>query len=193
MFATDKVLEASQAGKTAVIDSETAEMGAIWERLDSKSRRFIESRLEGLDLKVAAKAAGLSDQEAKRLDYRPMVKRYIALATRKAVRKTLVTRQDVIEGFMDAVTAASTSTELTQAWREIGRLIGAYEAEKIDVKVSVENLTQEKLLAMSESELIELTQRHGTYQIDTDQDEDAELFENFREALAPPIPVEADP
>ena len=36
----------------------------------------------------------------------------------------------MLTGMMDAVSAAATAAELVMAWREIGKLLGAYEPER---------------------------------------------------------------
>jgi hypothetical protein len=54
---------------------------------------------------------------------------------------------------MDAVNAAGSSTELTQAWREIGKMLGHYAPDQVEHKVTVENMTQNKLESMSDAEL----------------------------------------
>jgi hypothetical protein len=41
-----------------------------------------------------------------------------------------LTKNDVMTGLLDAVDAAATASELVMAWRELGKLIGAYEPEK---------------------------------------------------------------
>lgn len=63
-------------------------------------------------------------------------------AESKALREKLademgVTRQDVIQGFLNAVQCASNSKELTESWRELGRLLGYYEETKIRIEQNV--------------------------------------------------------
>jgi hypothetical protein len=59
---------------------------------------------------------------------------------------------------MDAVNAAQSSTELVMAWRELGKLVGAYEPEvkivkHVDVTAEkVRSMKDEDLLAMSAME-----------------------------------------
>jgi len=59
---------------------------------------------------------------------------------------------------MDAVAAAGSSTELTAAWREIGKMLGHYAPELHEHRVSVENMTLNKLETMSDRDLAELAE-----------------------------------
>ena len=66
---------------------------------------------------------------------------------------------------MDAVRCAENSADLVQAWREIGRIIGAYEHAKkieIDVRQKIEHITTIKQLEnMSDKQLAELAEVEG--------------------------------
>ena len=55
---------------------------------------------------------------------------------------------------MDAVESAATSTELTMAWREIGKVIGAYAPERTELIVG--DMTPDRLRQLSEKELLGL-------------------------------------
>lgn len=130
-------------------------------KLTAKQRLYLENRLQGMPVKVAASAAGYfadSSRVYKDLEDHPRIKRLMLQATKDAMRQITVTRTEVIQGFMDAVNAAQSSTELVMAWREIGKLVGAYEPEvkvvkHIDVTAEkVRSMKDEDLLAMSEME-----------------------------------------
>ena len=130
-------------------------------KLNAKQRLFLENRLQGMPVKVAAAAAGYSADTSrvyKDLEEHPRIKRLMLQATKDAMRQITVTRTDVIQGFMDAVNAAQSSTELVMAWRELGKLVGAYEPEvkivkHVDVTAEkVRSMKDEDLLAMSAME-----------------------------------------
>lgn len=68
-----------------------------------------------------------------------------------AIEHQQVTRQDVLRGLKDAVDCATTSAELVAAWREIGKLIGAYNPPP--VRVSHEVLLPVELRHLTDAEL----------------------------------------
>ena len=68
-----------------------------------------------------------------------------------AIEHQQATRNDVLRGFMDAVNCATTSTELVAAWREIGKLIGAYNPPP--VRVTHEVLLPVELRHLTDAEL----------------------------------------
>jgi hypothetical protein len=82
--------------------------------------------------------------------------------------------------------------ELTQAWREIGRVIGAYEPEKVELKVGIEDMTASRLASMKTEDLITMTRRDGQYQVDIAEDPSSEEYAAFRAALEEPVPVTQD-
>lgn len=126
-------------------------------KLSAKQRLYLENRLQGMPVKTAAAAAGyMSDSSRvyKDLEEHPRIKRLMLDATKVAFQKITVTRADVIQGFMDAVNAAQSSTELVMAWREIGKVIGAYEPEVKVVKHI--DITAEKVRSMKDEDLLKL-------------------------------------
>lgn len=117
---------------------------------------------------VDLKLAGLSDVEAahrlglpavsKALTRSPRVLAALRQLNEEVAAEVVVTRNNVLRGLLDAVDSAGSATELINAWKEIGRLIGAYEPQRIQVdkRVAVANLSLDKLRAMSVDELLQL-------------------------------------
>ena len=68
-----------------------------------------------------------------------------------------LTREDIIAGMLDAVHASQTSIELISAWREVGRLIGAYAPQRLRVEHThnVDALMQQ-INVMSETDLLRI-------------------------------------
>lgn len=134
-------------------------------------RGYTEARLQGLSPLDAAKAAGMAHPSISchAMEKHPRVSPLIKLANAASIQRYNISRDDVIHGFMDAVTAAGSSTELTAAWREIGRMLGHYEPDRVDVRHSVENMTRNKLESMSERELLELAEM-DEFTLDRDHD-----------------------
>jgi hypothetical protein len=118
-------------------------------------RLFVEGRLNGLPPKAAGAFAGMAEAsihvEAYRMDKHPKVRAAIeyVLTSGKDVE---VTREYIVEGFKDAVRASKDATELTNAYRELGKLMGHYAAEKrIDITAEA---TMDDIRQMSDKELM---------------------------------------
>lgn len=130
------------------------------EGLTDMQRGYAEARLHGLSPLDSAKAAGFSHPSIQCHAYEkhPKIAPIINMATSASLERYQLSRDDVVSGFMDAVNAAGSSTELTAAWREIGRMLGHYAPEQHEHKVSVENMTLNKLETMSDRDLAELAE-----------------------------------
>lgn len=68
-----------------------------------------------------------------------------------------LTREDVIAGMLDAVHASQTAMEMVVAWREIGRLIGAYNTPLIEQSPTSSSLLKQ-LSSMSDADLLKIAQ-----------------------------------
>jgi len=127
-------------------------------KLTDKQRQYVNNRLLGHNPTTSARAAGYSEASATsagyNLDRNPVIRNVIVLANKQALQQMSLGRADVLKGLLDSVDTAATSTELTAAWREIGKLIGAYEPEKVEHTHKLEDLSREKLATMSDAELL---------------------------------------
>ena len=63
---------------------------------------------------------------------------------------------------MDAVDSAVNSTEVLNAWREIGKLVGVYDPERIEITHKLEEMTVAQLRAMSDMDLARLSGLHNS-------------------------------
>lgn len=124
--------------------------------LTLKQKNFVEARMQGLTVLAASKAAGLSSHQAGyQLEKNPKVRaaiRYLIKESTKSVDQ--LTKSDVLSGMMDAVEAAATASELVMAWREIGKLLGAYEPEKKILEIR--DYSKEELKELPDTELAKL-------------------------------------
>jgi hypothetical protein len=132
--------------------AKSAKPPSTLEALSPQQRRYVDARVCGMNPSAAAKAAGLPASNGPGLERSPTVQLAIKEINEKAMNDLVLSRQDVINGMMDAVKAAASSTELVAAWREIGKIIGAYEPQKI--AVTHEMLLPEQLRVMSDRQLI---------------------------------------
>lgn len=123
-------------------------------RLTDIQRRYVEARVNGMGITAAARAAGVANAHgnAQSLEHNPAVKLALQEINKQALAGLVITRHDVIEGLLQATRAAATATELVMAWREIGKIIGAYEPVK--VAITHEMLLPEQLAVMSDRELM---------------------------------------
>jgi hypothetical protein len=142
-------------------------MTDVYEGLNTRQRAYVEHRLKGLAPKPAAAAAGfspsyVSQQTMNHLERHPRIKVILREMGKRALKRLALTRDDVLHGLMDAVDGAATSTELTNAWREIGKVIGAYEPEKI--KISLEDMGGEDLQSMSVQELAAIADMQNVFE-----------------------------
>lgn len=136
-------------------------------------RLYAEARMNGLSPLESAKAAGFKHPEIKWHSYEkhPRIAPLILMMNERVIEKYDLSRDDVIAGFMDAVNAAANSSELTAAWREIGKMLGHYSPEKLDIRHqhSVENMTLNKLESLPEAELLKLAEM-PEFTLDRDHD-----------------------
>lgn len=131
--------------------------------LTSQEVRYVESRMLGSPPVIAARSAGYLApiESATSLERDQRIQDAMRATTRLATRGQRLTRDDVLAGFMDAVGMAATATEVIAAWREIGRVIGAYEPSKIDITVT----HQQQLKEMDDKELAQLASIEGDYEV----------------------------
>lgn len=124
-------------------------------KLSERQTLYVRHRLNGLSAKASALAAGYSNpgSTAFVLERNPKIRDLVDQARIAATEKAAVDKERVMQGFLSAVDAATTATELVQAWRELGKLIGAYEPQKVELSVKIEDLTDQQLRSMSDAEL----------------------------------------
>jgi hypothetical protein len=173
--------------------SEIEELGAIWARMTPAMQQYINARLSGVTRTgEALAAAGYAHdgRATQRIVQHPAVLRYLALASRAAARRAVLTRADVLQGLKDAVEAASSSTELTLAWKEIGKILGVYAPQQVELGVTVKEMDSARIASMSMAQLIELTRHQGIYTLSPEEDQTAPMYESLSRALTPPIPIE---
>ena len=134
-----------------------------YDDLTPSQRTYMELRCAGKSAYDAAIGAGYAESFARKapaaLERHPVIRTAIRASTQKAMKELALSRQDVLQGLLDAVDLAATSTELTAAWREIGKVIGAYEPQK--VQIDVHHVTSEQLRDMTTQELAVLANMQG--------------------------------
>ena len=116
----------------------------------------------GMDLRPAMMAAGYSSESArlKTVENRPILADALAQVYRENRSKARVTRDEVLEGFREAIGDAKLAGEpATQikGWTEIGKMCGFYAPAKAEITISegAKNL-EEQIQNLSTEELLEL-------------------------------------
>lgn len=128
------------------------------EAMDSKQRMYVEARALGSVPVVAARMSGYKDPDgaALELERDATVRMALEVTIRLRARQHQVTREDVLGMLQDAYRNAATSTEMVNAAREIGKLLGHYEPQKIDIQKTV-TMKQEQIKSLSDEELLQLS------------------------------------
>lgn len=141
--------------------------------LNPKERLYVAARAKGATPVQAAVTSGYAEptKAAERNEQNLTVRTALEYSLKLAAREARVTRDDVISGFMDAVNMAATSAELTQAWREIGKMIGAYEPQRIKVD-HTHTITMEQIASLNDNELAELAAIDAEFVALDTEDED---------------------
>ena len=118
-------------------------------------RRYVEARLQGLTIKSAAAAAGVSPTSTHNMETNPKIRAAIRWLIKESTASVEeLTKSDVLTGMMDAVEAAATASELVLAWREIGKLLGSYEPERKILEIH--DYTDSELKELPDKELLKL-------------------------------------
>jgi len=137
-------------------------------------KRYVEARLQGLTISAAARAAGVKPTATYQMESHPKVTAAIRYLLRESTKNVdELTKSDVMTGMMDAVAAAATAAELVMAWREVGKLLGAYEPERKILEIR--DYSKEELKELSDEALLRMAGKE-TKQLE-DVIEDAEYSE----------------
>jgi len=93
----------------------------------------------------------------------PKVQRAIAIEREEYAKASRMTKQKVIDGFLEAVDMARIKGEplaMIAGWREVGKMCGFYEPTKTEIQLSVNGrVLLSKLNTMSDEELLALTEQ----------------------------------
>ena len=173
-------------------DGAQKSLESAFKALTDQQRLYVDARLSGMVPYASAKAAGYTQPESQayRLERSPRVRDALAAASQVARVSLNLKRDDVLQGLLDADTMAANATEKVAAWREIGRIIGAYEPIKVQHTHLIAELADDQLMRMSNKELMELADQPEAV-VEGDDAIDAE-FEVLQDAIQPPKPVEYD-
>lgn len=174
---------------TEIRDVQTLDAETPYTKLTKLQRHYVLARMQGLQPSHAARAIGIKTdhyKRAARFEKNPKVRaafRWLAEQDRPEL-----TREAVLDGFMDAVRSAGSSAELTMAWREISKILGYYAPEEINV--NHKDVTTERLKSMSDRDILKFVGK-GRLNDTVEEVYDAE-YEVLSTAITDPEPVEND-
>ncbi len=129
--------------------------------IGSRLYQYCEARLMGMTPTQAAKHAGYADNSiATKNERNPKVQSYLS-SQREAMRRAdRITRDDVINGFREAIEDAKLLSDpqaQIAGWREIGKMYGFYEPETKRIELTLNQQEQRRELElMAEDELLKL-------------------------------------
>jgi hypothetical protein len=155
-------------------------------QLTEIQRLYVEARCSGLGLSASARAAGVTKHVSGRADEfekNPRVRNAIDWVITQGAPE--LTKEVVLDGLMDAVRSAATSAELTMAYREMGKIIGAYAPDRLEI--THKDLTTEKLKNMTDGDLIKYMGRERMKD-EVEDVYDAE-YEVLSDGVSDPEPV----
>lgn len=137
--------------------------------LTDRQRMFVKHFVhDNLPRGAAGRMAGYSQaQQVTALLKNPKVIKAIAEARAEYASTTGMTRQKVIDGFVEAIDLGRIKGDplaMVSGWREIGKMCGFYEPTKTKVEVSVNGRVMvEKINSMSDEELLQMAEGHGGF------------------------------
>lgn len=140
--------------------------------MTDKQRLFVRKLVDGqMTVIGATKAAGYKDvDQGYDLLKQPKIKAAVAAAREKYAIASGMTRQKVIDGFVEAIDMARIKADpltMVSGWREIGKMCGFYEPTKTKLEISVRGKVMlEKMSALSDEELLQLAHEHeGEFEV----------------------------
>ncbi|MCK4784200.1 MAG: hypothetical protein KAV87_10650 [Desulfobacteraceae bacterium] len=191
---TEKELpDLSGTKEMKAMDDAQTNLEASFKVLTDMQRIYVDGRLAGLTPYASCKAAGYADAQtvAYRLERTPRVRDALDAASKVARVSLDMSRDDVLEGLMESLQMCANATEMTNVWKEIGKIIGAYQPLKIEHTHNIGDMTNTQLQRMSNKELVGMADQPGAIIDVKDDIVDAE-FEVLKDSVKPPEPIDYD-
>jgi hypothetical protein len=134
--------------------------------LSDKQRLYVQARLEGDTPGVAARRAGVEvpNTSWRLMENNPVVAEALRKGREISIRSTGITREKVSEMLLEAYHNSTNAMEQVAAARELGKLHGLYEANKVQVEHKLAQLKHEnELRALPLEELERLAALEGEF------------------------------
>ena len=138
--------------------------------LTPKQLAYIDARGKGMNIIQAAQAAGYAHPEVVgyAVEKKPAVKAAIVKAWDQHEKTSVMSKKKVMDGMLYAIDQAKLLADPTaqiSGWREIAKMCGYYEPQKMKVEISVsakrmfsqfETLSDEELLKIADTEILDV-------------------------------------
>lgn len=138
--------------------------------LSEKQRAFVDARAKGMNCTAAAQAAGYAIPKIQgyQLEKNPIVKAELKKQWALAEKAGEISKKKVLDGMLYAIDQAKLLADPSSqiaGWREIAKICGYYEPQKVKVEVSVsakrmfsqfEALSDEELLKIAEQDIMDV-------------------------------------
>ena len=138
--------------------------------MDNRESQFATNIAMGMTQTAAARAAGYNAQLGGPLMKRPEIQDEIVIQAQSISRDLILSRNDVLQGLLDAVGDAKLQGDATPqiaGWREIGRIIGCYAPEERKVTYEGDvSVIQKRVMELSDAKLHEYTLIEGEVVLD---------------------------
>jgi hypothetical protein len=138
--------------------------------LTEKQVKYVKARARGLNCTSAAQSAGYASPhiQGHQLEHTPSIKAALKKEWALAEKAGEMSKKKVMDGMLHAIEQAKVLADPTaqiSGWREIAKICGYYEPQKVKIDVSVsakrmfsqfEALSDEELLRIAEQEIIDV-------------------------------------
>jgi hypothetical protein len=138
--------------------------------LTDMQRAYVKARANGMNMKAAAQAAGYQHPGiiSCKLERNPFIRAELTKQFAFMEKAGEITKKKVLDGMMHAIDQAKLLADPTaqiSGWREIAKICGYYEPQKVKVEVSVsakrmfsqfEALSDEELLKIAEQDIVDV-------------------------------------
>lgn len=132
--------------------------------LNTKQKQFVHNHaVLGMPFDAAARAAGYSEKTSgATLAAAPHIGKAIREAKIKAIADAQMTREKVLDGFLDAIAQAKMLSDpgsQIQGWNSIAKMCGYFEPTKHRIEVDVKGkVVIERLQSLPDEELLKLVE-----------------------------------
>lgn len=156
----DSIIAKKQREKNTERQKSVVTESAADTELREKHRIFADAIMNGASQSDAARAAGYHPSNAATVMRSEDVQIALAEARKGITDATTISRLDVLNVMIDAVAMARTLADpatMIKGASEIGKMMGYYEPEKIDIRhITDENVFHSKLKQLTDAELLEI-------------------------------------
>lgn len=137
--------------------------------LSIMQKKYVAARIAGLNMTQAAQSAGYKDPacQGNQIEHKPYIKAELERQYKKHERLSDMSKKKVMDGMLEAIEQAKLMADPSaqiSGWREIARMCGYYEPQRLKVEVSVsakrmlsqyEALSDDELLKLADQTIID--------------------------------------